>query len=79
MELRKRKRALETKIKHVEKGLEATNEDQKHLKDRHQRKEATGCILQEIKIEDFWMLKYVNLEHESVTIHTILWYMSQLN
>ncbi|KAJ1394411.1 hypothetical protein SESBI_34212 [Sesbania bispinosa] len=74
MEIWKKKRELETKIKRVEKGIESINEEiwsfQKHLKDKNYRKDASLFILQESKIDECWVLKYCNLEYQSIHFHT---------
>lgn len=77
--MRKKKIELETKIKHAEKELQAINEEiwsyQTHLKEQHCKKEAYAYlfILKESKADevDYWVLKYGNLEYESMHRHTI--------
>ncbi|KAK7390529.1 hypothetical protein VNO78_25837 [Psophocarpus tetragonolobus] len=55
LEMRKKKKTLETKIKHAEKQIEVINEElwsfHKHLKDRNCRKDASLFMLQEMKGE----------------------------
>ncbi|XP_057751781.1 uncharacterized protein LOC130969892 [Arachis stenosperma] len=74
MEMRKKKRALETKIKHAEREIEWINEEiwsfQIHLKDNHCRKEASLCILTKWKgdrhSDSKWDVRCGNLEYNSV-------------
>ncbi|XP_020974175.1 uncharacterized protein LOC107634336 isoform X2 [Arachis ipaensis] len=74
MEMRKKKRAVETKIKHAEREIEWINEEiwsfQIHLKDNHCRKEASLCILTKWKggrhSDSKWDVRCGNLEYNSV-------------
>ncbi|KAK7243951.1 hypothetical protein RIF29_38766 [Crotalaria pallida] len=72
MEMRTKKRKLETKIRQAEKELQAKNEEiwsfQTHLKEKHCKNEASLFVLKETKgvVQDYWVLKWGNLEYESI-------------
>ncbi|KAI9112226.1 hypothetical protein K1719_016749 [Acacia pycnantha] len=75
MEMRKEKKGLEAKIKVAEKEFEAINEEiwlfQEHLKGNHQRKEASLFFLKTMEIDNYWCLKYGNLDYNSIHFNTV--------
>ncbi|KAG4403376.1 hypothetical protein AAZX31_01G090300 [Glycine max] len=69
MEMRKKKHALETKIKHVNREIEVINEEiirsfQKHLKGRFCRNDAYLFMLQEMKNKGYWVLNSIDLGYD---------------
>ncbi|XP_054779797.1 uncharacterized protein LOC129287609 [Prosopis cineraria] len=75
MEMRKKKKGLEARIKVAEKELDAINEEiwsfQNHLKDKHHRKEASLFFLKTTEIDNGWVLKYGSLDNNSIHFNTI--------
>lgn len=67
--MRKKKHALETKIKHVNREIEVINEEiirsfQKHLKGRFCRNDAYLFMLQEMKNKGYWVLNSIDLGYD---------------
>ncbi|XP_028783514.1 uncharacterized protein LOC114739602 [Neltuma alba] len=74
MEMRKKKKGVEAKIKVADKDLEAINEEiwsfQEHLKGDYQRKEASLFFLRTTDTDNGWVLKCGKLNNNSIHFNT---------